>query len=120
MATIFHIPSTLLEEVKLLTDSNWHTFSTQLLTVLASNDSDDIVTGTAPPPTDPTELAVYNKKNKLAKTYIWSCTSKEWCYPVEDKATGKLAYETLKAKFEASNFSRRVALCKAFYSWLCP
>ena len=115
MTSTIHIPSNLLNEIELLTDSNWHTFNTQLITVLASNDSDDIVTGTVTPPTDTDQLAIYNKKNKLAKTYIWSRTSKEWCYLVEDKSNGKLAYLALKAKFESSSFSRCVSLRKAFY-----
>ena len=67
------------------------------------------------PPTDANQLAIYNKKNKLAKTYIWSYTSKEWCYLVEDKANRKLAYLALKTKFEASSFSHHIALHKAFY-----
>ena len=85
MTSSIHIPSTLLKEIEILMDSNWHTFNTQLITVLASNDSDDIITGTITPPTDANQLTIYNKKNKLAKTYIWSHTSKEWCYLVKDK-----------------------------------
>ena len=115
MTSSIHIPSTLLEEIEPLTDSNWHTFNTQLITVLASNDSDDIITGMVIPPTDADQLTIYNKKNKLAKTYIWSRTSKEWHHLVEDKANGKLAYLALKTKFEASSFSRHITLCKAFY-----
>lgn len=114
MSLAIQIPSTLLEEIDLLTDSNWHTFSNQLLTVLASNDSDDIITGTVAAPSDPTELALYNRKNKLAKTYIWSRMSKEWRYLIDDKRTGSEAYSALKAKFQTSTFSRRVALRKAF------
>ena len=37
MTSSIHILSTLLEEIELLTDSNWHTFNTQLITVLAYN-----------------------------------------------------------------------------------
>ena len=115
MTLSIHILSTLLKEIELLTDSNWHTFNTQLITVLASNDSDDIITGMVTPPADANQLAIYNKKNKLAKTYIWSHTSKEWHYLVKDKANGKLAYLALKTKFEASSFSCHIVLCKAFY-----
>ena len=79
------------------------------------NDSDDIITGMVMPPTDADQLTIYNKKNKLAKMYIWSCTSNEWHYLVEDKPNRKLAYLALKMKVEASSFSHRIALCKAFY-----
>lgn len=91
MTSSIHILLTLLKEIEPLTDSNWHTFNTQLITVLASNDSDDIITGTVTPPTDADQLAIYNKAN------------------------GKLAYLALKMKFEASSFSRHITLCKAFY-----
>ena len=115
MTSSIHIPSTLLEQIEPLMDSNWHTFNKQLITVLASNDSDDIITGTVTPPTDANQLATYNKKNKLAKMYIWSRTSKEWHYLVEDKPNRKLAYLALKTKFEASSFNHHIALRKAFY-----
>ena len=115
MTSSIHILSTLLQQIEPLTDSNWHTFNTQLITVLASNDSNDIITGTVTPPTDADQLATYNEKNKLAKTYIWSRTFKEWHYLVKDKPNGKLAYLALKMKFEASSFSHHIAFHKAFY-----
>ena len=98
MTSSIHIPSTLLEEIEPLTDSNWHTFNTQMVTVLASNDSNNIITSMVTPPTDADQLAIYNKKNKLAKMYIWSCTSKKWHRLVKDKTNRKLAYLALKTK----------------------
>ena len=64
MTSSIHIPSTLLGEIELLMDSNWHTFNTQMITVLASNNSDDIITSNMP---KSTAVIVKNEQRGLVR-----------------------------------------------------
>jgi uncharacterized cupin superfamily protein len=106
-----------LQNVTKLNGDNWHTLKSQIMKVLVSIEADDIVSGEEPKPaaSDKTDVRDWKTRNKKAGTIMWSCTEPEWQYLYDDEPFGSVVFGKLKAKFEASNFSRRVALRKAFY-----
>jgi len=78
--TSFSIPSSILEQVVKLNGNNWHTWQSQIMMALQSNDSDEIVSGEEKePPADKGEThKEWKKKNKLAVTYMLSRTEPKW------------------------------------------
>jgi gag-polypeptide of LTR copia-type len=115
--TSFSIPSSILEQVVKLNGDNWHTWQSQIMMAFQSNESDEIVAGTEkePPANKADKLKDWKRKNKRAVTYMWSRIEPEWQHLVLGETHGSIAFVKLKKQFKASNFSRRVALRKAFY-----
>jgi len=84
---------------------------------IPDHESDEIVAGTEKEPSanKADELKDWKRKNKLAVTYMWSHIEPEWQHLVLGETSGSVAFAKLKKQFEASNFSRCIALRKAFY-----
>lgn len=107
--------NSLLENVTKLNGENWISWISQIKKILIAIDADEVITGDEKEPNDADGKKDWKRRNKKAGLVMWSCIEPQWQYLVEDEPTGTGAYTKLKTKFEASNFSRRVALRKAFY-----
>ncbi|KAJ7099147.1 Alpha/Beta hydrolase protein, partial [Mycena epipterygia] len=106
----------LAQTVDPLTSDNWHTFKDEILIVFnADGESADIVNGTTKRPTEAAPAAAYDKKDKAAMTVIWARMSKEVRPLSKGITSGSKLYAALKAKYEASTWSRRVTLRTAFH-----
>jgi hypothetical protein len=115
--TSLGIQSSILEQVVKLNGDNWHTWQSQIMMAFQSNESDEIVAGTEQEPSanKGDELKDWKQKNKLAVTYMWSCIEPKWQCLVLGETSSSIAFAKLKKQFEASNFSHRITLRKAFY-----
>ena len=116
--TSLGIQSSILEQVVKLNGDNWHTWQSQIMMAFQSNESDEIVAGLEKEPSanKADELRGWKRKNKLTVTYMWSRIEPKWQHLVLGETSGSIAFAKLKRQFEVSNFSRHVALRKAFYS----
>jgi len=92
--TSLGIQSSILEEVVKLNGNNWHTWQSQIMMALQSNDSDEIVSGEEKePPADKGEThKEWKKKNKLTVTCMWSCVEPEWQHLVLGETCGSVAF----------------------------
>ena len=70
--TSLGIRSSILEQVVKLNGDNWHTWQSQIMMALQSNESDEIVAGTEQEPSanKVDELKDWKWKNKLAVPYM--------------------------------------------------
>ena len=108
---------TLSQQVDPLTDSNWHTWKEDLLMVLRADGlTAGIIDGTVARPSDPPEAGqTWDVKDSAATAIIWSRLSPSLRHLARGEKSGKVLFAKLKAKFEASTWSRRIALRSAFH-----
>lgn len=96
---------------------NWHTFKDEILLVFnADGESAKIVDGTTKKPTEAVAAADWEKKDRAAMTIIWARMHKDLNPLVKGVTSGSALYAKLKAKYEASTWSRRVTLRTAFHT----
>jgi hypothetical protein len=95
MATL--LIATLIQKVEPLTDKNWHKWKSQVMMVFYSDGNTKLVQGMekCPPLEKVTDILAWDKHDDAALATIWTCTSEEFLYLIEEETSGSACFVKL-------------------------